>query len=45
MYTRAQLKAAREAQKQAERSRLPWPDDTQRAERAEPQARTAAKTA
>ncbi len=26
MYTRAQLKAAREAQKQAERSRLPWPD-------------------
>jgi D-psicose/D-tagatose/L-ribulose 3-epimerase len=45
MYTRAQLKAAREAQKQAERSRLPWPDDAQRAERAEPQARTAAKTA
>jgi D-psicose/D-tagatose/L-ribulose 3-epimerase len=25
MYTRAQLKAAQEAQKQAERSRLPWP--------------------
>jgi D-psicose/D-tagatose/L-ribulose 3-epimerase len=25
MYTRAQLKAAHEAQKQAERSRLPWP--------------------
>jgi D-psicose/D-tagatose/L-ribulose 3-epimerase len=45
VYTRAQLKAAREAQKQAERSRLPWPDEPQRAERAEPQARTAAKTA
>ena len=27
MYTRAQLKAAREAQKQAERSRLPWPEE------------------
>jgi len=25
MYTKAQLKAAQEAQKQAERSRLPWP--------------------
>jgi hypothetical protein len=26
MYTRAQLKAAHEAHKQAERSRLPWPE-------------------
>jgi hypothetical protein len=30
LYTRAQLKAAREAQKQAERSRLLWPGDARR---------------
>ena len=45
MYTRAQLKAAREAQKQAERSRLPWPEDALRAEHAGPHTRTAAKMA
>ena len=45
MYTRAQLKAAREAQKQAERSRLPWPDDALRAERAGTHAGAATKMA
>ena len=33
MYTKAQLKAAQEAQKQAERSRLPWPVETPAADR------------
>jgi D-psicose/D-tagatose/L-ribulose 3-epimerase len=45
MYTRAQLKAAREAQRQAERSRLPWPDTTPSPEPAGLRARTAAKMA
>jgi D-psicose/D-tagatose/L-ribulose 3-epimerase len=45
MYTRAQLKAAREAQRQAERSRLPWPDNAPRAEPAGLRSRTAAKMA
>jgi D-psicose/D-tagatose/L-ribulose 3-epimerase len=43
MYTRAQLKAAREAAKQAERSRLPWPAPMD--QRAGPHARIAAKMA
>ena len=45
MYTRAQLKAAQEAQRQAERSRLPWPDDALRAERAGTHAGAATKMA
>jgi D-psicose/D-tagatose/L-ribulose 3-epimerase len=44
MYTRAQLKAAREVQKQAERSRLPWPAEKSASQRAE-QALAAAKSA
>jgi len=43
VYTRAQLKAAREAHKQAERSRLPWPGDAPKSDRAG--TRTAAKMA
>jgi len=45
MYTRAQLKAAREAHKRAQRSRLPWPNDAPAAEHAGPHERTAAKMA
>src|SRR5271168_3833776 len=41
MYTRAQLKAAREAQKQVERSRLPWPVATRGTADARPVAKTA----
>jgi len=45
MYTRAQLKAAQEAHKQAQRSRLPWPGDGRKTDRAVARARTAAKSA